>query len=847
MNDPHLPLPWDDVPPPVEPAWRPTVVPAGPEFAPLSDEDLDAYDTSFDEAAALAVGGADEPVPLDELPHPDDLPALTRVVDLDAPISEHLTEGLNPEQAAAVGCLAGPLLVVAGPGSGKTRVLTHRVAALLDVGVAPWQILAVTFTNKAAGEMRGRLETMVGAATAKDLWVATFHSMCVRLLRANHEAAGLPRDFTIVDADDAAKLIGRALERKGEKLDRKELRGLQQDVSRAKNQGKSVAQLASSGAPGDRVLADIWHRYEQELARVGGADFDDLLLRTMRMLEEHPQVTERYQRKFSHILVDEYQDTNPVQYRIVQLLAQEHRNLMVVGDLDQAIYAFRSATPELMERFAEDWPGARVITLDRNYRSTQAILETVRAVIAPNPAAHRPKLLAVNAKGDPVRVYAARDDRDEASWVVGQIAGTSASLAGHAILVRTHAQTRVIEEALKQRGVPYEILGGLRFYDRAEVKDALAYLKLTVNPADFLSFTRAVATPKRGLGPAALAEVDELAIAQFDGDLLHACTQLGHGSSKKAAALDSFARLMTQLVAAAATSGPAGALKVIVDGSGLRDHVAKQDAGFDRVENLDELISSARGYVSDRDNVTVDGTPVPDLDPWQQTVAFLENVALVGAGDDADVSSGRVQVVTAHASKGKEWPHVWVMGVEEGMYPHVRSTTAAEKREERRLLFVACSRAETTLTLSYAQRRALFGGQPDACLPSPFLSDLPDSVETITSSRPDRSWGASGGFASNVGRGGYQKRSAAVRARPVAQAPKPAAASRPVAKPAARPSAPEPDLGDALCASDCYPGQIVRSAEFGLGTVEQVAYGLVAVKFKDGSVVKLEPAELTSL
>ena len=820
----------------LEPAPQPADDPG--YFADAHGADmLEIDDRDYDDLAELE-------------PHPDDLPTQARrSVDLSVYTPPaRLTDGLNPQQAQAVGHLLGPLMVVAGPGSGKTRVLTHRVGALLDAGVAPWQIMAVTFTNKAAAEMRERLETLVGTEQAQDLWVATFHSVCVRILRANAEAAGLPRSFTIVDTDDAIKLIGNAMQRKGVELDRKELRSLQQEISRTKNQARTVEDLAASASPGDQQLADVWVRYEQELKRVGGADFDDLLGYTLKLLENDEMVRSRYQRKFAHVLVDEYQDTNPVQSRIVGLLAAEADSLMIVGDPDQSIYKFRSAVPELMQSFPDDFDDATVITLDRNYRSTGAILDVVRAVIAPNPSEHRPALTTAEQQGAPVRVYTARDDRDEATWVASQIQRSSSSYDQHAILVRARAQTRVIEEALKGYGIVYDVVGALKFYDRAEVKDALSYLKVAMNPSDTVAFTRAVSTPKRGIGPAAIAKVD-LDAAEFAFNLIEACRHAG-SATKRSRSLEAFAVLIDDIARVAAERGPVAALKRATDTSGLRDHVRKNDDGLDRVENLDELISSAAAYVTNDTNRTVDGTPVVELGPLEQTVAFLENVALVSSGEEKPAVGGRVQVVTTHMAKGKEWPHVWVVGVEDGLYPHQRSTTRDEVAEERRLLFVACSRAQHTLTLSVALRRALFGNQYEDREPSPFLQDLPDEVEQIGSEAPAAVTG-------NVDQ--FRRRSA--RPSQAAQIPRRAqrvstrrsgsttgrsgSSRRPAAK---RPAAarPEPEFGQTLTQADCYVGQIVRSPS-GIGTVERVKYGIVVVRTSSGATSQHTPDELTSL
>jgi DNA helicase-2/ATP-dependent DNA helicase PcrA len=767
-----------------------------------------------------------------ELGHPDDMPGQHMPVDLSpGAVPAELLAGLNPDQVEAVRTLEGPLLVVAGPGSGKTRVLTHRSAALLRGGVPAWRQLAVTFTNKAAGEMRDRLEQLVGAEASRQMWVATFHSMCARILRANAEAAGLGRDFTIVDSDDSSKLLAAGLERAGQgKLERKELRSLRAEISRAKNEGRTIAEIAARG-PADRLLAAAWTYYEQELERVNGLDFDDLMLRCLRLLETDAVVRERYQQKFSHVSVDEAQDTNFVQWRLIQILAAGHGNVMLVGDADQSIYRFRAADPSFMAGFAEEWTNAKVVVLHQNYRSTANILDVVRAVIAPNEAPNRPALTTDAAAGAPVKLYIARDDRDEASWVCRRIAATPGSHGAHAILVRTHAQTRVLEEALKLSGLPYDLVGMTKFYDRAEVKDALSYLRAAVNPRDAIAFRRALTTPKRGIGPAMIDAIDADAA---DGDVVAAARRAATGRSAKAQALAGFLDVLDAVRDAAGTAGPAAALNVAIRVGGVKAMYAKDADGHTRVENMQELVNAAAAYVVDDTQVTVDGTPVPALPADRQTVAFLENVALVAAGDDVEDGGGRVQVITAHASKGKEFGHVYVVGVEDGFFPYVRSTTDDEIAEERRLLFVACSRAERTLTLSRARQRVLFGGSPDVREPSPFLVSLPDAVQVVKTSLPPKEPAGSGYRGGSRG-GGWTPRTGNVHARKpgtsFTRTSGPVRAfDRPVVKPTSSPDVEEVDSGAPLSASQVYEGLICRHPDLGMVTVERYTGGLAVVR-----------------
>jgi DNA helicase II / ATP-dependent DNA helicase PcrA len=701
-----------------------------------------------------------------------------------------LVAGLNPEQTEAVSRLDGPLVVVAGPGSGKTRVLTNRIAALVRTGAAwPSQVLAVTFTNKAAGEMRERLGDLLDEEETRGMWVCTFHSMCARLLRLEHLAAQLPRSFSILDTSDTRGVIRGILADLGLPDDKSTVRATSSMISRIKN-GAHVR-------PDERLLR-VYEAYQQRLAKLGAVDFDDLLLRAKSLLEEDDEVRARYQRKFRYILVDEYQDTNPVQYRLVQLLAAGSRNLCVVGDADQAIYGFRSASPEALMSFTNDWPDAAVVVLDMNYRSTPQILEVCQAVIAPNPAQHRSQLRTSNAAGDPVRLVLCPDDRDEALFVTSEIVKLPAGESA-AVLTRTNAQTRPFEEALMRSRVRYTVIGTLRFYDRAEVKDALSYLRVVANPLDAVTLARAIAAPRRGIGEKALAAVIDLAEGT---DLLAAARYgveqgiLGRGSRGWV----EFCQHAAQVERCAREEGPAAALQAVLDG-GLWAFV-KQFSGEsaeDRLENLQELVSAAKLFESDR--------PVDDdlgATPWDVTILFLEHIALVSSadehdGDDQTDDRVPVQLMTAHASKGKEFGHVYVAGVEEGFFPHARAGEEAPEDEERRLLFVACSRAERRLTLTAAQRR-LIHGTPVENPPSRFLGDLPTSVSHVhrgAAARPDLRW---------------NRRPASTRPR-----------SEPgVARNAAAPVMPSVPVGPRVDPGAVLAGSRVEHAAFGQGVVLSV-------------------------
>jgi DNA helicase-2/ATP-dependent DNA helicase PcrA len=642
-----------------------------------------------------------------------------------------LVENLNPEQASAVNSLDGPLVVVAGPGSGKTRVLTHRIAMLVESGAARSpEILAVTFTNKAAQEMRERLAGLLGEETVRGMWVCTFHSFCAKLLRIEAERAGLPRAYSILDSGDARSIL-REIHRELDLSDEaREIKNSASVISRIKN-GAEVRP--------DRNMGRILQAYTDRLKKLGALDFDDLLLRTKELLEKDPDIREKYQRRFSHILVDEYQDTNPVQYRIVAMLAAGHRNICVVGDADQSIYGFRSATPAALSAFTTDWPDAHLIILEENYRSTQNILEVCQAIIDQNPSEFRPQLRTSNETGEKVRLWLTRDDREEARSIVKELRRET-NYSTNAILTRTNAQTRVIEDELAVEGVPYSLVGTVRFYERAEIKDALSYLRAVLNPQDVLAFARAASAPRRGIGPKSLDSVVERAAGV---DLIAAAGEaladgtLNRGKNGWVEYLDALAEV-SKLVD---TEGPLAAVKYVVK-TNVIPHVRKIAAENlqDRLENLEELENAAAEFET-RHQTDGEGEIVS---PRELTERFMENIAL-SSGEDELEDGGRhaVQLLTAHSSKGKEFERVYVMGVEEGMFPHARGGEVSDESEERRLLFVACSRAMKKLTITAAAQRYMHGKVQENP-PSRFLKDLPSSVEvTDTASSGSGSWGAS--------------------------------------------------------------------------------------------------------
>ena len=695
------------------------------------------------------------------------------------PIPDALLAGLNPPQAQAVSTLEGPVMVVAGPGSGKTRVLTHRVAALLATGTLPWRILAVTFTNKAAAEMRERLEVLVGEDLAAKLWVSTFHSLCVRLLRRFHVEAGLDQSFSVADADDSRKLVTAILKARGRQPD--DARAYSSAISWAKNNLQTPAGIESDLPDVALVYAD----YQQALRAQRLVDFDDLLVRTYLLLRDNDEVRADCQERFAYIMVDEYQDTNRVQYEIVRMLSATHHNLFVVGDHDQSVYAFRGAFPAALGGFSDDFPGTEVVILNQNYRSTKAVLETANALIARNPSVHRADLWTENGVGAPVRLLEFDDDRHEATWVIQQLNGpgarraaataSGASPAGGAaaggrvagesaaIIVRTNAQTRPFEAALTAAGIPYVVVGTQRFYDRAEIKDALAWLRLALNPADLPALRRAAAMPKRGLGDKTLAHLVDLAqAADVDPITAAGAPDLLSGMTTRMQGICASLAADVAAVRAAAHRSPAAALDAVY-AIGLKEALADDP---DRVENLSQLSSDATVFVPPlEDPLTTPDPTSPDGMPEGLAVtrSFVESAALASSNDQRlapDTATPPVSLITAHASKGREFDTVYVAGVEETIYPHSRSADdPAAVAEERRLLFVAASRARHQLVLSWCRRRMIFGRWSDSA-PSPFLLDLPETVQQLTlaaAARPDafdrrQSW--NGGYGTPAGRGG---------------------------------------------------------------------------------------------
>ncbi len=639
-----------------------------------------------------------------------------------------LLDDLNPAQREAVLATEGPVLVLAGAGSGKTRVITYRVAWLIEQGISPSQILAVTFTNKAADEMRERIARLAPVA-AEEPWVSTFHSFCARLLRREAARLGLRHDFPIYDEDDQLRAVKLALGELG--LEEREYipRSVLSHISRGKNNLQSLeAAEAAAGDNWERNVVRIWERYDALLHKAGALDFDDLLLRALEVLGGHPEARASWQRRFRYIHVDEYQDTNRPQYELLVRLAAGHRNLCVVGDEDQAIYSWRGATVRNILNFAENFPGARVIRLEENYRSTQTILDAAGAVVAHNVRRLGKSLLATRGKGAPLRFYEAEDARAEAEFVAAEIARLlqAGSEQRVAVLYRTNAQSRAFEEALRQHGLRYRVVGGFSFFKRAEVRDALAYIRLAMNPADDVALLRIINTPPRGIGAGTIQRLQNHAAAE-GGSLWDAAVALSDhaAAGKQRAALAGFREMMEGLRAQFGALAPAEFLRLVLERSGYLDVLQQQRTPEDasKAENLRELVNSL-AELTDRGGTLEE---------------FMDHVALMSDADDYDAEA-RISLMTLHSAKGLEFDHVFLTGMEEDVFPHARSAGSEERlEEERRLCYVGMTRARHTLTLTCAAyRRGYDGSGFQACVPSRFLREIPpELMETTAGSLSD--------------------------------------------------------------------------------------------------------------
>lgn len=637
-----------------------------------------------------------------------------------------ILDSLNDAQRQAVTAAAAPTLVIAGAGSGKTRVLVHRAAWLIEVeGVAPQGLLAVTFTNKAAAEMRGRVESLLNIPV-QQLWIGTFHGLAHRLLRRHWREAGLPQNFQIIDSDDQLRLIKRLLKNLEIDDSRWAPREIQYFINGQKDEGLRPKHLDDDGDPTRRQMIALYKAYEEVCQRGGLVDFAELLLRAHELWRDNPELLAHYQRRFSHLLVDEFQDTNAIQYAWLRLLAGKKGIPFVVGDDDQSIYRWRGARVEHIHRFQKDFPGTTVIKLEQNYRSTGTILSAANAVIENNSSRLGKKLWTEGADGEAIRVYAAYNERDEADFIIGRLRDwidQGNVRADAAILYRSNAQSRALEEGLINANIPYRVYGGLRFFERAEIKDALAYLRLISNRDDDSSFERVVNKPTRGIGARtadmmrAYARANSCSLWRAAGAI--ASDEL---NGRAANAVHAFLNLIEGLARDTASLDLPEKIDHVIHASGLIDFFKKEkgEKGETRVENLLELISAGRSFEAD---------PAEEMSPLDE---FLSHAALEAGEGQADAWDDCVQLMTMHSAKGLEFPLVFMSGMEDGLFPHQRSISDPNGlEEERRLCYVGITRAMQTLYITYAEQRRLHG-MDNFSQPSRFISEIPDEfVEEV--------------------------------------------------------------------------------------------------------------------
>lgn len=637
------------------------------------------------------------------------------------------TYGLNPQQAEAVINTEGPMLIMAGAGSGKTKVLTCRVANLLQKGVRPYRILAITFTNKAAAEMRERVNNMSGPA-AKDVWLFTFHAFCARFLRMEiDKLPGYGGNFAIYDTADSQNLIKQIL--KEMNLDDKRFQpsGILSRISNAKNALQDAAAFArQAGDFYEQKVADIYSRYEQKLQLNNALDFDDLLMLSIKLLQENKEVREKYQDRFDYLLVDEYQDTNHAQYLLTKFLAAKHRNICVVGDADQSIYGWRGADIQNILDFEKDYSDAKVIKLEQNYRSTQIILDAANAVIENNTGRKPKNLWTENKSGADIIYFQAVDERDEARFVIEQLQNLQRTenkkLGDMAILYRTNTQSRIFEEMLIKSGISYNMVGGLKFYERKEIKDIIAYLRVIFNPADSLSLLRIINVPKRGIGDASLAKIQAYAAAN-NVSLFEAVSNaaaIDGLSSRFVSKLDDLAGIIFELMNLANEAPVEDLIDRVLRDTGYLEELENERTpqAQSRIDNLHELISVAQEFAKSEEENNLEN--------------FLAHVALVSDIDDTELGEDAITLMTLHSSKGLEFPVVFLVGMEEGLFPHARTLMdETEIEEERRLCYVGITRAKEKLFLSSTKMRTIYGNTV-TYPPSRFLQEIPARlVKTI--------------------------------------------------------------------------------------------------------------------
>ncbi len=698
---------------------------------------------------------------------------------------------LNEAQREAVTTTEGPLLVVAGAGSGKTRVLTNRVAYLLSQDVHPNEILAITFTNKAAAEMRSRIEAAVGTR-ARAIWIMTFHAACGRILRREAERLGYRSNFTIYDQSDQIRLVRSCLEELERDPKRFTPRGIHGQISNAKNQLIGPDEYAARvGSFYDQTVADVYGLYQRKLFSQNAVDFDDMLMLTVEVLQRFPEARERWAKAFRYVLVDEYQDTNHAQYVLLKLLAGIHKNLMVVGDPDQSVYSFRGADIRNILEFERDFPATRVIPLEQNYRSTNSILHAANTVIEHNRERKEKHLWSELGEGEPVRVVEVEDEHAEARFVASEVAALleyGLSLGEVAVVYRTNAQSRVLEDVLVRQGVAYQVIGGPRFYERAEIKDAIAYLQAIDNPYDSVSLTRIANRPRRGVGDTSIARLSALAAGE-EISLWEAVGRAEEAGLATASlrSVQAWRTLLQSLMSSAQELSIAALLEQLIERTGYPEYLLTTLPKWEaegKIENLEELVGVAREYE--------ESVSEPSLS------SFLQEISLYSDQDALrdDEGGGQVTLMTLHNAKGLEYRAVFMLGLEEGIFPHSRSLEENSLEEERRLCYVGMTRAKERLTMLHASRRSLYG-RSEANLPSRFLDELPEDGVERERLRP-ASWSGYGS----------------------------PAASRSVA-----PRAEVPSLST---------GDSVRHGSLGVGIVTKIeADGVVTVRFEDGSEKRL--------
>jgi len=666
-----------------------------------------------------------------------------------------IIESLNDAQREAVCAADNPLLVLAGAGSGKTRVLVHRIAWLIDVeGLSPYAILAVTFTNKAAAEMRGRIEPMIQAPAA-GMWVGTFHGLAHRLLRSHWQEAGLPQGFQILDSQDQHRMLRRVLRAMDLDEAKWPAKQLQWFINSCKDEGRRPQHIEHGNDPYLKRQLEIYAAYETLCQRAGLVDFAELLLRSHELWLQQPDLLAHYRQRFHHILVDEFQDTNAIQYAWLRMLAGEAGRITVVGDDDQSIYGWRGARVENIQRFQQDFKNSRVVRLEQNYRSTATILKAANAVIANNAARMGKQLWTEGHEGEPIQLYTAYNEQDEARFVIDRIEeqiDKGMPRSDMAILYRSNAQSRMFEERLMQCGVPYRVYGGLRFFERAEIKDALAYLRLTGNRHDDASFDRVVNHPPRGIGGRTMDAVRQQA-RDYNTSLWQAAVTVVNEklvSARACNALLQFLHLVDELSTGMGKLSLGEQVEHVMHPSGLVEHFAREagEKGEARIENLQELVNAAREF---------EGDPDSGMDPLSE---FLSHAALEAGEGQGDAWEDCVQLMTLHSAKGLEFPLVFLCGMEDGLFPHQRSIEDPGRlEEERRLCYVGITRARQQVVLTCAERRRLFGSDT-YCLPSRFIDEIPRDLLDEIRPRPGVSLprhqmqaAASSGFRENAAGG----------------------------------------------------------------------------------------------